>query len=105
MIFWSRMYGRIFHSVKVVFFVGLLLSPVDLLAHDGTHHVLLLNSYHQGYYYTNAAVSGIMREFFQSDLATEVFIEYLDVKRHRPEDVLPRAAALLNQKFPSDFLM
>lgn len=104
MIFWSCMYKRLFHYVMVACFAGLILfSPVNLLAHDGTHHVLLLNSYHQGYYYTNAAVSGIMREFFQSDLATEVFIEYLDVKRHRPEDVLPRAAALLNQKFPSDF--
>jgi hypothetical protein len=49
---------------------------------DKSHKVLVLHSYHQGYYWTDEINKGIF-ETFSDNKNTEVFVEYMDVIRNK----------------------
>ena len=53
-----------------------------LLAHASfAARVLVLNSYHQGYEWTDAQVQGILKQFKTHPAHPDVFIDYLDARR------------------------
>ena len=53
-----------------------------LLAHASfAARVLVLNSYHQGYEWTDAQVQGILKQFKTDPAHPDVFIDYLDARR------------------------
>ncbi len=46
------------------------------------YNVLILNSYHKGYFWSDTIMEAIEREFKHYDLDTELYIEYMDIKRN-----------------------
>ena len=63
----------------LVLFVALNL-PISAHA-DGPHKVLVLNSYHHGFAWTDGIVTGI-ESVFSSPERVELFVEQMDTKRH-----------------------
>jgi PAS domain S-box-containing protein len=62
--------------ILIAFFFGLAVSPI--LAHNEAEHVLVLDSYHKGFYWSDGELEGI-----QSVLPDDVIltVEYVDTKR------------------------
>jgi len=71
-------------------------------AHTGpVHNVLVLNSYHHGYYWSDNIMDAIQTEFDKSDLNVEFFFEYLDTRRYRSKDIFPYLKELYRSKYNS----
>ncbi len=69
-------------------------------AEDGPkRRVLLLNSYHPGYPWSDRITSAIHRELGACDLEVELHVEYMDTKRHLVEEVFPHLEALYAAKY------
>ena len=64
-------------AAAVLLFVALCLRPTLALAE---HHVLILNSYHQGMDWTDGQIAGI-RAAIADPEAVQFHIEYMDTKR------------------------
>lgn len=85
-------------------FVCLLLAAaVAVQAHDvhqgQAHRVLVLNSYHKGFEWTDRTVAGLEDTLAGMPAPVELMYEYFDTKRHSPNVVLPSIFALLKQKY------
>ncbi len=56
----------------------------------GPFNVLVLNSYHMGYQWSEDIISGIETVFNKGTIRPEIFVEYMDTKRYAPEDIFPQ---------------
>ena len=65
----------------------------------GPFHVLILNSYHIGYQWSEDIVKGINTAFSKGTIRPEVFVEYMDTKRYAPEDIYPSLIAMYASKY------
>jgi len=65
-------------------------------------HVLILNSYHQGFAWSDAIVQGVQSVFEESALDVELHVEYMDTKRHKPESLFGLLEKLYRQKHRHD---
>ncbi|MHB8709619.1 MAG: ABC transporter substrate binding protein [Desulfuromonadales bacterium] len=63
------------------------------------HRVLLLNSYHPGYTWSDGIETAIRTELARTDHELEFAVEYLDTKRFRSEQIFPGAEAFLLAKY------
>lgn len=61
--------------------------------------VLVLNSYHPFFPWTDSIVDGILTEFEKAEMKIEVSVEYLDTKNHAPSEIFPQLFALYKQKY------
>ncbi|MDC0335918.1 sigma 54-interacting transcriptional regulator [Pseudodesulfovibrio sp.] len=61
--------------------------------------VLVLNSYHRGNLWSDNIMEGIDTVFAETMPDAELFFEYMDTKRHVPEEVFPDLAKLLARKY------
>ena len=66
-----------------------------------TKHVLVLNSYHPGYSWSDAIMDGIREGFSETPLRITKDIEYMDTKQHAVRDVFPVFEELLKIKYRS----
>jgi len=62
-------------------------------------HVLILNSYHEGFTWTREIVSGILSTLYSSDHILDISIEYMDWKNYPTEDNLKRLAEYYRYKY------
>ncbi|MGE4292839.1 MAG: ATP-binding protein [Desulfovibrio sp.] len=70
--------------------------------------VLVLLSYHQGYAWTDAEVSGILDVFGENGTTADIDFEYMDTKRRSPKSESGPLAARLQARYaadPPDLLM
>lgn len=95
------------------FFVPLPCSTLSLLcllfilfagqsfaaSEHSTKHVLVLNSYHLGYSWSDTIMAGIREGFSDTPLQITKDIEYMDTKRHAVRDVFPVFEELLKIKY------
>ena len=65
--------------------------------------VLILNSYHKGYLWSDNILMGIESEFAKQSPETELFVEYLDTKRFSPEEMYPLLETLYMKKFGHEY--
>src|SRR3954453_20722327 len=79
----------------VLFLLGIFLQP----AQAAPKKVLLLNSYHSGYEWTDDLVRGVNAAFAGINPAIEVHIEYMDVKRNESEEFASALAEFYKKKF------
>ncbi len=79
--------------------LGLLIPTSALLADSASPNVLILNSYHLGFDWTDDEVEGTMEVFAERMPAATVYVEYLDTKRHLPEEVFSSMYRLLGDKY------
>lgn len=61
--------------------------------------VLVLNSYHPGFTWSDNVMEGIRAELEQSDLNPELTFEYMDTKQNSPETVFPALEQLYRTKY------
>ncbi|MBN2781172.1 MAG: PAS domain S-box protein, partial [Candidatus Marinimicrobia bacterium] len=67
-------------------------------------HILIVNSYHQGYSWTDGITTGILDVFYRHGLNAEIHIENLDSKRIRNPKVWKTALTNNIESFPPDYL-
>ena len=65
-------------------------------------HILYLNSYQQGFAWSDSISEGLTSGLADSGLNTEISYEYMDTKRFARETVFPAFRALLSGKYPRD---
>ncbi len=78
-------------------------------AHPGKDikKILVLNSYHDGYAWSDGIIAGI-RSAFSDDLNVNLMVEYLETKRHYSTEYFAAFKSLLALKYkdnPPDILM
>ena len=73
------------HKIPCFLFVLLLSYP--LFPQSKTKHVLIINSYHRGYFWSDRIMEGV-DSVFDSMKNTEVYYEYLDTKRKNSKEYL-----------------
>ena len=64
--------------------------------------ILVIHSYHQGFTWTDNVMAGIEAVFEESDLHVELFVEYIDTKRHEPEKVFPYLEEIYKFKYQNN---
>ena len=69
------------------------LSTAELTP-ETPYKVLVINSYHDGYEWSDSIMAGIISVFEDSNVNAELFIEYMDTKRYAPEKVFSGIATL-----------
>lgn len=95
---WLRQ-GGIHHRVWLVLAATLLLSGVPLPANEAIPSVLIVNSYHPGYQWSDDIQRGIQEVLHDGGRPIHMAIEYLDSKRH-PEIIGdPALATYLRTKY------
>jgi PAS domain S-box-containing protein len=81
----------------------LLSGTANLAAYEG-RHVLVLNSYHQGYAWSDRIMDGIREEFAESGMEIELDFEYMDTQQHEPAKLFPLLEELYRTKFADHHL-
>ena len=76
-----------------------LLAPTTVHATQDDGTILVLNSYHQGFSWTDEEMKGILQEIDESGLELEIFIEYLDWKKFPTDWNLQGFRDLIEQKY------
>ncbi len=74
--------------------------PVGAQEHPAEHLVLVLHSYHEGFYWTDQLQHGIESEFSEQKIEAEFLIEHMDMKRFgNAEDLYPIFRDLFHKKY------
>lgn len=68
-------------------------------SNQGYRHVLVLNSYHLGYEWAESTIKGIREQFDESGEKVDLYIEFMDTKRHFDDDYFSRLRELYKYKF------
>ena len=61
--------------------------------------ILILNSYHQGVDWTDGIMDGILSCFKKEKRDADLYIEYMDTKRNRPDNIFPSLIELYKLKY------
>ncbi|THB68648.1 MAG: hypothetical protein D6E12_06125, partial [Desulfovibrio sp.] len=61
--------------------------------------ILILHSYHKGYRWTDNIMSGIDEVFQEALPEAELYVEYLDTKRHHPSRMFPHHLDAFRDKY------
>jgi len=64
---------------------------------DTIKHILILNSYHMGYKWSDDIIKGIQTEFYQTNIT--LYVEYMDTKRHYSEEYTHKLYQLYKMKY------
>lgn len=70
-----------------------------VVSHEHTKEVLILNSYHKGFEWTDSTVKGIEDTFKNAGMKINISYEYFDTKRHRSDMVNSYLYELFRQKY------
>lgn len=85
---------------RVALACSLALAAIPARADDGRKkRVLLLNSYHAGYVWSDQITATVRHEFERSGLGVDLHVEYMDTKQHQVEQVFPHLEALYQAKY------
>jgi two-component system cell cycle sensor histidine kinase/response regulator CckA len=76
-----------------------LAIPFEAQASNYAKKVLVVHSYHQGYLWTEEINQGIQDFFSKAQPGCDLFVEYLDSKRHPQDEIFPIMAELLASKY------
>ncbi len=73
--------------------------PVSVHASEENKNILILNSYHSGFTWTDNQTQGIISSFTESSIACNISAEYLDWKRYPYEEYLSNIYNNLKLKY------
>ncbi len=92
--------SRLFRLV-LLGLAGLILCGAagTLQAQAEPFRILIIHSYHPSFSWTDRVMQGMQAEFDQSGLVVDISVEYLDAKRHPPEEVVAAFDELLAAKY------
>lgn len=77
-------------------------KPASLHAVEAPKHILILNSYHQGFAWTDNQMEGILDSLRSSGIEYHVHIEYMDWKRYATGEYLAFFTEGLRYKYSDD---
>ena len=63
------------------------------------YKVLILNSYHEGYFWTDGLVRGVVSTFEDKKINANFFIEYMDTRRYSPDTLFTDLQRLYETKY------
>lgn len=99
------------HTIQVVAW-AILLAGTSLFAQEQfidtqtaaepapkTHKVLVINSYHRGYFWSDNIIKAIMNQFNKNHPNANLFFEYMDTKFHMPDKVFEPLKELYKLKY------
>ncbi|UCG78249.1 MAG: hypothetical protein JSV21_12000 [Nitrospirota bacterium] len=85
------------------FIISMLLIPtVPAKAHHDHARILVLNSYHRGYEWSDSILAGIEQTLLGWNDDVSVHVEYMDSKRVQGKDSFDRLAGFYSEKFRKD---
>lgn len=90
--------ANILRRIAAAFVLFCLLAASAARA-DDIHRVLVLNSYHRGFYWPDGLMRGIQAEFAQKDPNAGLYFEHLDTRRFDPNAVFPFLKPLFQSKY------
>lgn len=79
-----------------------LVQPSPCLADKEKKTVLYLNSYHNGYHWSDGLLEGIRTVLNQSHYKVDLQIEYMDAKKYHYERIANNLYSLYKEKFKED---
>jgi two-component sensor histidine kinase/ABC-type uncharacterized transport system substrate-binding protein len=96
-----RVYSSIRRTLRILIIILVYFSAWGQISgtESAQYRVLVLNSYHRAFPWTESIVDGILTQFQESSYRIEPTIEYLDAKRFQPETVFPLMKEMLLQKY------
>ena len=89
---------RISKAFKLLILIVIFILPITAYTAPASN-VLVIHSYHAGFFWTAAIESGIIQAFESSKTEHNLIFEYLDAKRIPPRQFAPGFAAYLNNKY------
>ncbi len=84
--------------VAGIFLFLCFLSSARVLAAE-PYRVLILNSYHKGYFWTDGLVHGVVTTFEDKKVNANVFIEYMDTRRYGLDTIFTDLQRLYETKY------
>jgi len=85
-------------TIFIVFLTGLVQAQYTNLNHTNSK-VLIINSYHRGFMWSDEIVSEIERVILEDDPAADIRIEYMDTRHHPDSAYLDHWISLLRRKY------
>lgn len=89
--------------VATCFFFFLMSGVLPALAQD-KKTILFIDSYHPGYLWSEDVKSGLNAYFHHNDPGYNLYMEYMDTKRHDSADLFPILFELYKKKYMADKL-
>lgn len=91
--------------ILIILFTVSLFRPVIVTAEDSSlQEVLILNSYHKGFEWTDEQVAGIEAGFKDSGTPPIIYTEYLDWKRYPTQDNLNNFYTMIKGKYQNSHI-
>jgi len=90
-------HGRLL--LLVLLFLGGMVAPLHADHYLPRYRVLLINSYHPGYPWSDGISSAIGKELARANSTIDFSVEYLDAMRFDPEQLAPTAESFLLAKY------
>lgn len=87
------------HMKQLVLVFVLVLLPLAAQAQQAKKHVLFLNSYENGYAWSDNVLDGVRQTMRHSPTPIDLQIEYMDTKRYRLADVREVLKSYYRQKY------
>jgi two-component system cell cycle sensor histidine kinase/response regulator CckA len=87
----TLLFGKICQTlicIIIIFVACIFLPPPSEADEKKVHKVLILNSYHTGYKWSDDIIKGVKETFKQTDMTIELYLEYLDTKRFKNPNYL-----------------
>jgi signal transduction histidine kinase len=84
------------HNAFAALLLLILVTPIKAAL---LKHVVMINSYHEGYAWTDSIVRGVRRAFESANVPVDLDIEYLDQRRHEDEESAKNSAEFFKRKF------
>lgn len=92
-------------SLSIALLLSFLLSPwtsPELYGDTKKKTILYLNSYHDGYQWSDTILDGIRKEIERSPFNIELQVEYMDAKKYHIDPVIDGLLALYKEKFADE---
>lgn len=91
------------HSLKIILLlILLLLLPSIASAEKEKRNILYLNSYHDGYRWSDKQLEGIRAVLEKGPFKIDLQIEYMDVKKYNYDYIKQRLYTLYSEKFKDE---
>ncbi len=89
-------------ATQLCFILFFLFPPAFSFADLNKRHVLYLNSYHNGYKWSDGLLEGVRTVLNKSRFNVDLQIEYMDAKKFNYEAISKNLLALYKEKFKND---
>ena len=88
-----------FRQIILAIIILINMVPSTAVSSNEKKRVLVLNSYHEGYSWSDNVMAAIRIKFDKANIDAALFWEYMDTKHYPPEDIFPYLDKLYQVKY------